>query len=155
MPLTRTRRRLLIATPIVMGLLVASWMRRPWRDPRFVGTWVTDKRDNGQFVFWTTKTTFHADGRMESMAAGDPGPEQYYWRVEGNHLIQYDPGYDYPAVLHPLFRILAGRYQHQRRWRHEILSVGENELRLRGIELPFFHENRMERLDEPTFDARP
>jgi hypothetical protein len=53
MPLTRTRRRILIATLVVVGILFAWWALLPPVDQRFVGKWLDNSgttftlRDNG------------------------------------------------------------------------------------------------------------
>jgi hypothetical protein len=155
MPLTRTRRRLLIATLLAVGLFVAWWVCRPRLDPRFVGSWAIGKRTYGRFAFWSVTRTYNADGTLQTLSTGHPGAEQWRWRVEGNVLVEYDATSDLPAPLQELYRLLTGQYQLRGTSRYEILSVSGDEIRLRLIDHPDTDDIRLERLDEPTFNAPP
>jgi hypothetical protein len=78
MPLTRNRRRLLIATLFVIGVLVACWMLLGQADRRFIGTWRMGDKD--KFL------QFNSDGSLvrKGFAADQ-------WWVKGNRMVFHDP----------------------------------------------------------------
>lgn len=153
MPLTRNRRRVLIATLLAISVLVAWSVWWPRRDPRFVGSWAIGKRSAGPIVLWAVKRTYNADGTMQSISAGDPAPEDWQWKIDGNVLVEYDATSNLPAPLQEIYGWLTGRYQLRDTTRYQILSVADDEIRLRRIGQPEADDIRLERLDEPAFDT--
>jgi hypothetical protein len=136
MPLTRSRRRWLIATLVLVGILGAWWVLLPRIDERFVGTWVIERVRSGDLIIWSARKTYNRDGTMTTILAGDPGPEESRWQVDGNTLEEYDPGSHFPVALVNLYQRLTGQIVRRSQSRYEIISVSEHEITLGGIGSP-------------------
>jgi hypothetical protein len=65
MPFNRTRRRILIATLVVVGIVVALWQFATRVDRRFVGTWQIG--ESSDFA------TLKANGEVDAVFAGPTG----------------------------------------------------------------------------------
>src|SRR5262245_47277513 len=87
MPLTRSRRRILIAATAVVGILVVWWMLTPQVDARFVGKWEVSAVE-GVYETWD----FDANGIMHSQGVendmySEPSPlRSVKWCMKGELL---------------------------------------------------------------------
>jgi hypothetical protein len=134
MPLTRNRRRLLIAALVVVGALVACWMLLGRADQRFVGTWRVG--DEGPI--------FRLEGDGSVVRKGFPADQ---WWVKGNRFVFHDPsdrwmeeaverlGYE---VSRSLGYNPAGKFQ-----AFDIEHVDDDEFRLRGDDGTTMHFHRV------------
>jgi hypothetical protein len=134
MAVTRKRRRILIATLLVVGVLGVWWKFRPRLDKRFLGRWVINLGGSGERVQWTETKTFNLDGTMMHEMWG-PEPRELHWRIEGGSLVEYDPASDFPAPLVEFYRWLTSDPLIERsRSQYRIISIGDDEIRLSPVE---------------------
>jgi hypothetical protein len=93
MPLTRTRRRLVIAALAVVGILVAfwAWPSTPIIDPRFVGEWSWSRlpagTDESPAVILRSDGTGERVSRLDRFAFTRM---KFRWSVAGDQLILDD-----------------------------------------------------------------
>jgi hypothetical protein len=86
MPLTRNRRRMLMATVVVAGCVIGYWSMRPRIDSRLVGVWIESERFNSQIEFRLvdferTVLTLKADGTGAWSHGG-----HFRWTVDNNRI---------------------------------------------------------------------
>jgi hypothetical protein len=135
LPLTRYRRRILIATLVVVGLIGGVWwIARPKVDPRFVGTW-----DSSDGVRWV----FRSDGTGECWYGGDIPPSSrvlginsFRWTLEGDVLVIFEPGiarHLSESVRNRIGRLLGHQLSGQEIFRYEIIRVEAGTVDLKDV----------------------
>jgi hypothetical protein len=129
---TRTRRRILIATIVVVGIVVGGWyLSRPSLDPRFVGTWRVGD--------WRYVTTLEGNGNVIADVCGPTGhrigSRKAKWWVSGGKLHELQLSGTHLQNLRKtlLYRIGLGDAVKSDGiyWSCEIIDVTNSEIRLR------------------------
>jgi len=131
MLLTRTRRRILIATLLLIGVLALGWWKLRLRhDPRLIGKWETPEGS----PFLTNFYLLNADGSGETWikALHETLPEQVIqWSCDGKSLVLNRPGlgrhFSQPARK-LLWRVFRKDLSGEELARFDVVSIGPEEL---------------------------
>jgi hypothetical protein len=137
MPLTRTRRRLLVATLVVVGMFSGGyWLLTQNVDPRFVGRWtVTTSKSSG--IDWGLGIFGNGDAHVT--ISRQRRPMTYFaWKTEGNFLLftSHDSGKNVVDRLRIQITLLRMKLFKEPTYteRYEILSVSPDSISLRWEE---------------------
>jgi hypothetical protein len=140
MALTRTRRRILIATLVVVGLIASlfKWLE-PQRDSRFVGAWVVNTSGPKVKTYWR----FDADGSgqnwyekySEGLMELVEAPTRWSWASNGTSIFVFEEGprKHLPAAIVRWCRMLGIRIPGRDLYHFEVSEIGEDKMVLKDL----------------------